>query len=114
MHMWMKEGFDSHRALVIREELEDKSPLFCTVLLTPLVEKGCMGPVWALLNKANSDQVKEFMCSKQAGYIRSILEKRDADSLNKFLAYRKSTDEEFTSLTEVELSKACEQLGLGN
>ncbi|MFP3015093.1 MAG: hypothetical protein ACEY3B_02070 [Wolbachia sp.] len=114
MHMWMKEGFDSHRALVIREELEDKSPLFCTVLLTPLVEKGCMEPVWALLNKANSDQVKEFMCSKQAGYIRSILEKRDADSLNKFLAYRKSTDEEFTSLTEVELSKACEQLGLGN
>ncbi|WP_353286048.1 hypothetical protein [Wolbachia endosymbiont (group A) of Philanthus triangulum] len=114
MHMWMKEGFDSHRALVIREELEDKSPLFCTVLLTPLVEKGCMEPVWALLNKANSDQIKEFMCSKQAGYIRSILEKRDADSLNKFLAYRKSTDEEFTSLTEVELSKACEQLGLGN
>ncbi|WP_264375888.1 hypothetical protein [Wolbachia endosymbiont (group B) of Sphaerophoria taeniata] len=114
MHMWMKEGFDSHRALVIREELEDKSPLFCTVLLTPLVEKGCMEPVWALLNKANSDQVKEFMCSKQAGYIRSILEKRDADSLNKFLAYRKSTDEEFTSLTEVELSKACEQLGLSN
>ncbi|WP_425383802.1 hypothetical protein [Wolbachia endosymbiont (group A) of Scoparia ambigualis] len=114
MHMWMKEGFDSHRALVIREELEDKSPLFCTVLLTPLVEKGCMEPVWALLDKANSDQVKEFMCSKQAGYIRSILEKRDADSLNKFLAYRKSTDEEFTSLTEVELSKACEQLGLSN
>ncbi len=114
MHMWMKEGFDSHRALVIREELEDKSPLFCTVLLTPLVEKGCMEPVWALLNKANSDQVKEFMCSKQAGYIRSILEKRDVDSLNKFLSYGKSTAEEFASLTEVKLSKACEQLELGN
>lgn len=114
MHMWMKEGFDSHRALVIREELEDKSPLFCTVLLTPLVEKGCMEPVWALLNKANSDQIKEFMDSRQAKHIRSVLEKRDIDSLNKFLSYGKSTAEELTSLTEVKLSKACEQLELGN
>ncbi len=114
MHMWMKEGFDSHRALVIREELEDKSPLFCTVLLTPLVEKGCMEPVWAGLNKANSDQIKEFMDSRQAEHIRSVLEKRDIDSLNKFSSYGKSTAEELTSLTEVKLSKACEQLELGN
>ncbi len=114
MHMWMKEGFDSHRALVIREELEDKSPLFCTVLLTPLVEKGCMEPVWAVLNKANSDQIKEFMDSRQAEHIRSVLEKRDIDSLNKFSSYGKSTAEELTSLTEVKLSKACEQLELGN
>ncbi|WP_341812957.1 MULTISPECIES: hypothetical protein [unclassified Wolbachia] len=114
MHMWIKEGFDSHRALVIREELEDKSPLFCTNLLTPLVEKGCMEPIWAILDKANPDQIKEFMDSRQAGYIRSVLEKRDTDSLNKFLAYGKSTAEELTSLTEVKLSKACEQLELSN
>ncbi|WCR59754.1 MAG: hypothetical protein PG978_001202 [Wolbachia endosymbiont of Ctenocephalides felis wCfeF] len=114
MHMWTKEGFDSHRALVIREELEDKSPLFCTNLLTPLVEKGYMEPIWAILDKANPDQIKEFMDSRQAEYIRSVLEKRDIDSLNKFLSYGKSTAEELTSLTEVKLSKACEQLGLGN
>ncbi|WP_264705178.1 hypothetical protein [Wolbachia endosymbiont (group A) of Gymnosoma rotundatum] len=114
MHMWIKEGFDSHRALVIREELEDKSPLFCTNLLTPLVEKGYMEPIWAILDRANPDQIKEFMDSRQAEYIRSVLEKRDIDSLNKFLSYGKSTAEELTSLTEVKLSKACEQLGLGN
>ncbi|GHM58179.1 MAG: hypothetical protein sL5_06120 [Candidatus Mesenet longicola] len=115
MHMWVKEGFDSHRALVIREELEDKSPLFRTVLLTPLVEKGCMEPVWAILDKANSDQVKEFMDSRQAEYIQSVLEKRDAGSLNKFLSYSKPTAEELdrsASLTEVKLSKAYEQLRL--
>ncbi len=54
------------------------------------------------------------MDSRQAEYIRSVLEKRDIDSLNKFLSYGKSTAEELTSLTEVKLSKACEQLGLGN
>ncbi|RDD34438.1 hypothetical protein Wcon_01485 [Wolbachia endosymbiont of Cylisticus convexus] len=120
MHMWMKEGFDSHRALVIREELEDKSPLFRTVLLTPLVEKDYMEPVWAILDIANCDQIKKFMDSRQAEYIRSVLEKRDVDSLNKFLAYGKSVTEELdrgdlsTGLTKVKLSKACEQLGLGN
>lgn len=97
MHMWIKEGFDSHRALVIREELEDKSALFCTNLLTPLVEKGYMEPIWAILDKANPDQIKEFMDSRQAGCIRSVLEKRDTDSLNKFLAYGKSTAEELTA-----------------
>ncbi|WP_349967057.1 hypothetical protein [Wolbachia endosymbiont of Armadillidium arcangelii] len=104
MHMWMKEGFESHRALVIREELEDKFPLFRTVLLTPLVEKDYMEPVWAILDIANCDQIKGFMDSRQAEYIRSVLEKRDVDSLNKFLAYGKSVTEE---LDRGDLSTHC-------
>lgn len=120
IHMWMKEGFDSHRTLTIREELEDKYPLFRISLLTPLVERGYLEPVWAILNKANPDQVREFVGSRQGEYIRSVLEKRDTDSLNKFLAYGRSAAEEFdrgdlaAGLTEVKLSKACDQLGLGN
>ncbi|WP_353287621.1 hypothetical protein [Wolbachia endosymbiont (group B) of Gerris lacustris] len=113
MHMWTKEGFDSHRALLLNEEMRS-SPVFQGRLLVPLINRGCVEPVWAVLSKANSDQIKEFMDSRQAGYIRSVLEKRDTDSLNKFLAYGKSTAEELTSLTEVNLSKACEQLELGN
>ncbi|WP_425383665.1 hypothetical protein [Wolbachia endosymbiont (group A) of Microdon myrmicae] len=113
MYMWTKEGFDSHRALLLNKEMKSSS-VFQGRLLVPLINRGCMEPVWAVLNKANSDQIKEFMGSKQAGYIRSMLEKRDTDLLNKFLAYGKSTAEEFTSLTEVNLSKACEQLELGN
>ncbi|WP_353286403.1 hypothetical protein [Wolbachia endosymbiont (group A) of Crataerina pallida] len=113
MHMWTKEGFDSHRALLLNEEMRS-SPVFQGRLLVPLINRGCVEPVWAVLNKANSDQIKEFMDSRQAEYIRSVLEKRDTDSLNKFLVYGKSTVEEFTSLTEVKLSKACEQLELSN
>ncbi|WP_264328501.1 MULTISPECIES: hypothetical protein [unclassified Wolbachia] len=113
MHMWTKEGFDSHRALLLNKEMRSSS-VFQGRLLVPLIDRGYMAPVWAILDKANSDQIKEFMDSRQAGYIRSVLEKRDIDSLNKFLSYGKSTAKELTSLTEVKLSKACEQLGLGN
>ncbi len=111
MYMWIREGFDSHRALLLNKEMKSNS-VFQGRLLVPLIDRGCMVPVWAILDKANHSQIKEFMDSRQAEYIRSVLEKRDTDSLNKFLAYGKSTDGEFTSLTEVKLSKACEQLGL--
>lgn len=112
MHMWTKEGFDNHRALVLREEMSNSG--LQGNLLVPLVKKNCMEVVWSVLNKANLDQIKEFMDSRQAEYIRSVLEKRDVDSLNKFLSYGKSITEGFASLTEVKLSKACEQLELGN
>lgn len=108
-----KEGFDSHRALLLNKEMKSDS-VFQGRLLVPLIDRGCIAPVWEILDKANSDQIKEFMDSRQADYIRSVLEKRDIDSLNKFLSYGKSTAEELTSLTEVKLSKACEQLGLSN
>ncbi|WP_341814103.1 hypothetical protein [Wolbachia endosymbiont (group A) of Nomada flava] len=114
MHMWRKEGFDSHRTYVLKEEVCNRSCFLVTSLLVPWVNQNYMEPVWAVLSKANSDQIKEFMDSRQAEYIRSVLEKRDTDSLNKFLSYGKSTAEEFTSLTEVKLSKACEQLELSN
>lgn len=114
MHMWTKEGFDSHRALSLDEEMRS-SPVFQGRLLVPLINRGCVEPVWAVLNKANPNQIKEFMSSRHANHICSILKERgDEDSLNKFLSYGKSTTEEFTSLTEVKLSKACEQLELGN
>ncbi|MFP3019896.1 MAG: hypothetical protein ACEY3F_00805 [Wolbachia sp.] len=113
MYMWMRDGFNSHRTLLLNKEMRSNS-VFQGRLLVPLIDKGYMVPVWAILDKANPDQIKEFMDSRQAGYIRSVLEKRDIDSLNKFLAYGKSTVEEFTSLTEVKLSKACEQLELSN
>ncbi|WP_353285219.1 hypothetical protein [Wolbachia endosymbiont (group A) of Beris morrisii] len=113
MYMWMRDGFNSHRTLLLNKEMRSNS-VFQGRLLVPLIDKGYMVPVWAILDKANPDQIKEFMDSRQAEYIRSVLEKRDTDSLNKFLAYRKSAAEEFTSLTEVNLSKACEQLELGN
>ncbi|MCJ7454497.1 MAG: hypothetical protein MUP48_03465 [Wolbachia endosymbiont of Homalodisca vitripennis] len=113
MYMWMRDGFNSHRTLLLNKEMRSNS-VFQGRLLVPLIDKGYMVPVWAILDKANSDQIKEFMDSRQAEYIRSILEKRDIDSLNKFLSYGKSTAEELTSLTEVKLSKACEQLELGN
>ncbi|WP_265026761.1 MULTISPECIES: hypothetical protein [unclassified Wolbachia] len=114
MHMWRKEGFDSHRTYVLKEEVCNRSCFLVTSLLVPWVNQNYMEPVWAILDKANSDQIKEFMDSRQAEYIRSVLEKRDINSLNKFLAYGKSRSEEPASLTEVELSKACEQLELGN
>lgn len=114
MHMWTKEGFDSHRVYVLKKEACNRSCFLVTSLLIPWVNQNCMEPVWAILDKANCDQIKEFMDSRQAEYIRSVLEKRDIDSLNKFLSYGKSRSEELTSLTEVKLSKACEQLGLGN
>ncbi len=114
MHMWTKEGFDSHRALLLNEEMRS-SPVFQGRLLVPLINRGCVEPAWAVLNKANPNQIKEFMSSRHANHICSILKERgDEDSLNKFLSYGKSTTEEFTSLTEVKLSKACEQLELGN
>ncbi len=114
MHMWTKEGFDSHRALLLSEEMRS-SPVFQGRLLVPLINRGCVEPAWAVLNKASPNQIKEFMSSRHANHICSILKERgDEASLSKFLSYGKSTTEEFTSLTEVKLSKACEQLGLSN
>ncbi|WP_265044165.1 hypothetical protein [Wolbachia endosymbiont (group A) of Epagoge grotiana] len=113
MYMWMRDGFNSHRTLLLNKEMRSNS-VFQGRLLVPLIDKGYMVPVWAILDKANPDQIKEFMDSRQAEYIRSVLEKRDIDSLNKFLSYAKFINEEFASLTEVKLSKVCEQLELGN
>ncbi|WP_143688759.1 hypothetical protein [Wolbachia endosymbiont of Laodelphax striatellus] len=113
MHIWIKEGFDSHRALVINEEVMDSS-FSHTNLLVCWVKKGTMEPVWAVLDKLDSNQIKEFMSCKQADYIRSILEQGDHDSLNKFLAYGKFADKELDQknipgpsgdLAEVEISK---------
>ncbi|WP_264723279.1 MULTISPECIES: hypothetical protein [unclassified Wolbachia] len=112
MHMWMKEGFDSHRALLLNEEMTS-NPVLQGRLLVPLVNRGCMEPVWAVLDKAGSDQIKEFMDSRHANHICSILKGRgDEDSLNKFLSYGKPIVEELdrgdlsTDLTKVKLSKA--------
>ncbi len=89
MHMWTKEGFDNHRTSTLNEEMMNNS-VFQGRFLVPLVEKGFIKPVWAMLDKANSRQIKEFMSSEKANYIRSILEQGDNKSLNKFLAYGKS------------------------
>ncbi|WP_264707160.1 hypothetical protein [Wolbachia endosymbiont (group A) of Acrocera orbiculus] len=91
MHMWKKEGFDNHRIWALNKEMTNDS-VFQGRFLAPLIEKGFMGPVWAMLNGANSRQIKEFMSSEKANYIRSILEQGDNESLNKFLAYGKSAD----------------------
>jgi len=108
MHMWMREEFDNHRAFVMSKEVMDKSPYFHTNLLISLVKRGYMEPVWAVLDTATPEQIKEFMNSKQANHIRSILKERgDEGSLGKFLSYGKSVDGELeTDLTEVKLSKA--------
>ncbi|VVC39126.1 Hypothetical protein CINCED_3A019423, partial [Cinara cedri] len=92
MHMWKKEGLDNHRTFVLDEEMMEDSS-FQGKFLVHLVEKGYMEPVWEILDKANPNQIKEFMGSKK-DHIRSILlEKGDSNSLNRFLAYSKSTDE---------------------
>lgn len=118
MYMWTKEGFDSHRAFTLQEELVEN----CGFILQPLISNGFMEPVWAILNKANSDQIKEFMSSEKANYIYSILEQRDNQSLNKFLGYGKSADKELDQknipgpsgdLAEVEISKQS-YVGLGD
>ncbi|WP_353288910.1 hypothetical protein [Wolbachia endosymbiont (group A) of Pogonocherus hispidulus] len=113
MHMWMKERFDSHRALMLKEEMEVNPYFVSQRLLNSLVRKNCMEPVWAILDKASPDQIKEFMGSRQADYIRSVLKERgDENSLNKFLSYGGSTIKELenpnASLSEVDLSEAHE------
>ncbi|CAN2144536.1 hypothetical protein WSPTPLR_06950 [Wolbachia pipientis] len=119
LHIWTKEGFDSHRAFVISEEVMDSSPCFHTNLLIPWVKKGIMEPVWAVLDKLDSNQIKEFMTYKQADYIRSILEQRDHDLLNRFLDYGKSIEKNLAqdsvsaNLAEVKLSKQS-YVGLGD
>ncbi|MFP3022387.1 MAG: hypothetical protein ACEY3K_05490, partial [Wolbachia sp.] len=119
MHIWTKEGFDSHRALVINEEVMDKSPFFHKNLLVRWVERDFMEPVWEILDKLDSNQIKEYMTYKQAGYIRSVLEQRNNDSLSKFLSYSepivKNLDEEAVSanLASVKLSKQS-YVGLGD
>ncbi|GFQ75288.1 uncharacterized protein TNCT_479091 [Trichonephila clavata] len=86
VHMWMREGFDNHRALVLKEEMTDSG--LQGDLLVPLVKRDYMEPVWAVLDKAIPEQIKEFMNSKQADHIRSTLkEKGDEGSLDKFLSY---------------------------
>lgn len=116
MHMWTREGFDNHRNLALKEEMTDSG--LQGDLLGRLVKNGYMEPVWAVLDKASPDQIKEFMSSKQAGYMHSVLKDRgDKDSLDKFLSYSKSVVGRFdgsnTDLTEVKLSKAY-NLELGN
>lgn len=93
MHMWTKEGFDNHRAFVLEREI---SRFTCQgAFLTFLVKKDFMEPVWAILDKANPDKIKEFMNCRRAGIIRSVLEEReDQDSLNKFLSYNSSAIED--------------------
>ncbi|MDX5462577.1 MAG: hypothetical protein O7157_03420 [Wolbachia endosymbiont of Tetragnatha montana] len=112
MHMWVKEGFSSHRASALNGIMMSNS-VFQGELLISFVSKGCMEPVWAILDKAGPDQIKEFMGSKQADHIRSLLKERGhQDSLNKFLLYGESIVEELenpiASLSEVNLSKAHE------
>ncbi|MFP3033583.1 MAG: hypothetical protein ACEY3M_21620, partial [Wolbachia sp.] len=124
MHMWRKEGFDNHRTFTLDEEMMEDSS-FQGKFSVHLVEKGFMKPVWAMLDKANSRQIKEFMSSEKANYIRSILEQRDNKSLNKFLGYGKVADEKLNlknipgpsgDLAEVEISKVHDQsyVGLGD
>ncbi|OAB79341.1 hypothetical protein WSTR_05295 [Wolbachia endosymbiont of Laodelphax striatellus] len=124
IHIWTREGFDDHRTLTLNKEMMNNS-VFQGRFSVHLVEKGFMKPVWAILDKANSDQIKEFMSSEKANYIRSILEQRDNQSLNKFLAYGKFADEELAQknisgpsgdLAEVELGKVHDQsyVGLGD
>ncbi|WP_353285270.1 hypothetical protein [Wolbachia endosymbiont (group A) of Beris morrisii] len=91
MHMWKKEGFDNHRTFTLDEEMMEDSS-FQGKFSVHLVEKGFMEPVWAMLDKASSRQIKEFMSSEKANDIRSILEQGDNESLSKFLAYGKSAD----------------------
>ncbi|WP_264336996.1 MULTISPECIES: hypothetical protein [unclassified Wolbachia] len=121
MHMLMKDGLGSHRTSALNEEMMNNST-FQGSLLVPLVEKGCMESLWIILDKANSSQIKEFMSSRKANYIRSLLEQRGDNSLNKFLAYGKSADEELNprkipdpsgDLAEVEISKQS-YVGLGD
>ncbi|WP_353276294.1 hypothetical protein [Wolbachia endosymbiont (group B) of Villa cingulata] len=120
MHIWTKEGFDSHRTLVINEEVMDEYPFFHKNLLVRWLEKGCVEILWAVLDKLDSSQIKEFMNYKQADYICSILEKGDNNSLNRFLSYGKSADEERNpknipgpsgDLTEVEVRKTHSSMG---
>ncbi|WCR58420.1 hypothetical protein [Wolbachia endosymbiont of Ctenocephalides felis wCfeJ] len=121
IHVWTREGFDDHRTFTLNKEMMNNS-VFQGRFLVPLVEKGFMKPVWAMLDKANSSQIKEFMSSEEANYIRSILERGDHVSLNKFLAYGKVADKELDQknipgpsgdLAEVEISKQS-YVGLGD
>ncbi|QJT94775.1 hypothetical protein HGO48_05380 [Wolbachia endosymbiont of Diaphorina citri] len=121
LHIWTKEEFDTHSTFVINKEVMDSS-FSHTNLLVRWVKKGIMEPVWVILDKLDSNQIKEFMTYKQADYIRSVLEQGDNQSLNKFLGYGKSTDEELDQknipgpsgdLAEVEISKQS-YVGLGD
>ncbi|MFT4327779.1 MAG: hypothetical protein AB3P07_04150 [Wolbachia pipientis] len=116
MHMWTKEGFDSHRAFTLQEELVEN----CGFILQPLVSKGYMEPVWKILDKANPNQIKEFMDSKKDHICSILLGNGDSNSLNRFLSYGKSADEERNpknipgpsgDLTEVEVRKTHASMG---
>ncbi|WP_386086765.1 hypothetical protein [Wolbachia endosymbiont (group A) of Norellia spinipes] len=68
MHMWTKEGFDSHRALLLNEEMKSSSVLQGR-LLVPLIDGGYMAPVWAILDKANPIKSKNlWILDKQSIY----------------------------------------------
>ena len=91
-YMWGKEGFDNHRTFTLNKEMLDDS-VFQGRFLVYLVEKNYMEPVWAILDKANTNQIKEFMDSKKH-HISGILATRgDSDLLSKFSAHGKSADE---------------------
>lgn len=122
LHIWTREGFDSHRTFVIDEEVMISSSYIHKKLLVPWVEKGCMEPVWAVLDRLDSNQIKEFMTYKQADYIRSVLEQGDHNLLNRFLAYGKSVSKDVNQdnmpgpsgdLGKVEVKKIHGQSNLG-
>ncbi|QJT94994.1 hypothetical protein HGO53_06650 [Wolbachia endosymbiont of Diaphorina citri] len=117
MHMWKKEGFDNHRTFTLDEEMMEDSS-FQGKFSVHLVEKGFMKPVWAMLDKANSRQIKEFMDSKKDHISSILLGKGDSNSLNKFLGYGKFVDKGIDQeirpgpsgeLTEVEVRRTHSQ-----
>ncbi|MFP3015793.1 MAG: hypothetical protein ACEY3B_05875 [Wolbachia sp.] len=136
IHMWTKEGFDSHRTFTLKKELVYSSSKGS--ILKPLVDSDYMEPVWKVLGKASSDQIKEFMGSRQADYIRSVLKERgNNESLVKFSRYDESIAEQenvpdlsgdlsgakvgkkthgkrdvpsLSNLGEVKVAKACSQI----
>lgn len=123
LHIWGRDGFDSHRAFVVNEEVMDSSPFLHKNLLVRWVEKACMEPVWAVLDKLDSSQIKEYMTYKQADYIRSVLSRQgDNNLLDKFLSYNKFVPENLNQkhipgpggdLADVELSKSHSKSHIG-
>lgn len=87
MHIWTKEGFDSHRAFMLRKlcDWDGEEDQF----LVRFVKKSHMEPVWAVLDKASRFEIVEFMDCKHGECIKDILEEKgDLHSLNKFLSYK--------------------------
>lgn len=87
MHIWTKEGFDSHRAFILRKlcDWDGEEDQF----LVRFVKKNHMEPVWAVLDKASRFEIAEFIDCEHGEYIKEILEEKgDLLSLTKFLSYK--------------------------